>query len=165
MDNGKENQRQIEKDTPKDVDFCKSSFWERRFKESKSFEMAVQKVDWNSVNLKQEEIINRHCSGRVLDAGCGYGRITKFLGNKITDYIGIDCTPFFINEARRKFPKRKFILGDIRGTEFDDKSFDWGIAIGMADSIYWPEMKKELQRICKKVIVLWCEGEKEYEIL
>ena len=153
------------KDTPRDPKFCSPEFWQRRLREDNNFEQAVQKIDWNVVNFNQKEILNNICFGKVFDAGCGFGRICQLLGDQVTDYVRMDITPEFIAEAQKRFPDKKFILGDIRDTGFNDKVFDWGIAIGMADSIYWPEMEKELKRICKRIIILWCEKPKEYKII
>lgn len=152
------------KDSPKDKDFCDRSFWERRLKEHGTFERAVQNVHWNEVNPEQAKIFNQFVSGNVLDVGCGYGRAIPLLKTDV-DYIGIEITPAFIEEAKARYPSNRFLLQDARKMTFDDNSFDWGLAIGIADSIYWPEIKKEMQRVCKKILILRCEQPKEYEII
>ena len=153
--------------SPKDPNFCNPTFWEERYKKSNNYSQAIQAIsDWNAVGEEQKKVCEQFIEGKVFDAGCGYGRIIEFLPwSKITEYIGMDITPIFIEEAKRLYPNHKFILGDIRNTGFNDKVFDWGIVIGIADSIYWPEMEKELKRICKKLLILRCEKPKEYIII
>lgn len=50
----------------------------------------------------------------VLDIGCGFGDIIPYISEKTKDfeYTGIDRLPEFIREAKRRYPKQKFIVGD-----------------------------------------------------
>ncbi|MGI5828062.1 MAG: class I SAM-dependent methyltransferase [Patescibacteria group bacterium] len=50
---------------------------------------------------------------KVLDVGCGNGRlIPEFSGKKIS-YLGIDFSETLIEQAKERFPKRRFLLRDI----------------------------------------------------
>lgn len=59
---------------------------------------------------------------RILDAGCGAGRDSKYFVDNGYDVIGIDMSEGML-EAARKRTRAKFLLGDVRRTEFRD-SFD-----------------------------------------
>lgn len=145
--------------------FCEPSFWQERV-DKNGYQAGVQNLSplwWSIVDEKQKSFISRFIKGKVLDIGCGYGRAIKLLGN--VDYTGIDIAPVFLDKAREDYPDHKFILGDIRKTDFKDNEFDWGLAIGMSESIYWPEMKKEVKRVCKKTLIFWCEKPEEYKII
>ena len=50
----------------------------------------------------------------VLDVGCGFGDILPYIEQKTNkfEYLGIDITPEFISEARKKYPGYAFIEGD-----------------------------------------------------
>jgi trans-aconitate methyltransferase len=49
----------------------------------------------------------------VLDAGCGYGRITASFVDNGYDYTGIDVSPEAIAEAKRRYPALEFVVGDL----------------------------------------------------
>lgn len=51
-------------------------------------------------------------SERVLDLGCGNGRILQGIRPE-TEYLGVDFSKTLTNEAERMHPSREFIVGDI----------------------------------------------------
>jgi SAM-dependent methyltransferase len=67
---------------------------------------------------------------RILDAGCGLGEWTVFLGQQGFDTVGLDLIPEVVDELTARFPDNRFVRGDIRRTGFDAQSFDacfsWG---------------------------------------
>lgn len=67
---------------------------------------------------------------RILDAGCGLGEWTVFLGQQGFEVVGIDLIPEVVEELTRRFPAHQFVRGDIRQTGFEAGSFDacfsWG---------------------------------------
>ena len=60
--------------------------------------------------------------GRVLDAGCGPGRITRYLADRGVDAFGIDLAPRMIAVARELFPGLQFAVGSIDALELDSGS-------------------------------------------
>jgi len=50
---------------------------------------------------------------KVLDVGCGNGRLLSELGNKKVKYLGIDFSSELIKKAREKYPSRRFLTRDI----------------------------------------------------
>ena len=48
---------------------------------------------------------------KVLDVGCGEGRLLQ--GIKTLNYTGIDFSPTLLKIAKKRYPKRKFLLKDI----------------------------------------------------
>jgi SAM-dependent methyltransferase len=52
--------------------------------------------------------------GKILDLGCGNGRLLKFL-KKVgyTDYTGIDQSEALLKQAKKAFPYEKFVLADM----------------------------------------------------
>lgn len=52
-------------------------------------------------------------SDRVLDAGCGNGRLLETLVNKQINYLGFDNSRNLLERAQQNYPKREFIFGNI----------------------------------------------------
>jgi SAM-dependent methyltransferase len=71
--------------------------------------------------------------GRVLDWGCGHGRVARHLpGLGLADVAGIDIDPFNVGWARDHLPGLQFTLGpQMPPTPYADRSFDlvYGISV------------------------------------
>jgi SAM-dependent methyltransferase len=50
---------------------------------------------------------------RVLDAGCGQGRIGGHLASLGHDVVGVDVDPVLIAEAQRLHPEARWLVGDL----------------------------------------------------
>lgn len=63
--------------------------------------------------------------GRVLELGCGAGRLTGYLVDIAEQAYGIDLASAMIAESRARFPGGTFLEGDIRDlSHFEDESLD-----------------------------------------
>jgi trans-aconitate methyltransferase len=60
--------------------------------------------------------------GRVVDLGCGPGRITGHLHRLGLDVVGVDLSPAMVAEARRRFPTLSFSTGRLDTPPVDPKS-------------------------------------------
>lgn len=143
----------------------KISFWKERIQEAKknnklhySVYIAHDRL-WQKVCKTHEEIIKKEIKEgeKVLDVGCGYGRLSPMFSN----YVGVDFSPDFIQEAKSLYPDKKFIVANLKDLPFEDKEFDVGIAVSIRGMIVgnlgkpeWTKMEKELKRVCKKVLVM-----------
>ena len=61
---------------------------------------------------------------RVLDLGCGNGRLRQLFNKKNISYVGLDQSEGLIAQARKKFPEVRFDIGEMRSLPFADSSFD-----------------------------------------
>lgn len=61
---------------------------------------------------------------RVLDIGCGSGRLYHFLENIQVAYTGIDPSKEQLRVAKKAYPKARFLLGNMCHLPFLDASFD-----------------------------------------
>jgi SAM-dependent methyltransferase len=50
---------------------------------------------------------------KILDVGCGNGRLLEALRGKQVQYLGVDNSREMIKIARRNYPEEKFVCGDI----------------------------------------------------
>lgn len=112
--------------------------------------------------------------GRLLDFGCGNGRLLDFLEKEKTDleYQGADVSRGLIEIAKEKHPTKTFIvLKDANKLPFESESFDLVVAIAVFHHLS-PEMARktlqELKRILKKdgeiILTLWCLWKRKYLI-
>jgi SAM-dependent methyltransferase len=95
---------------------------------------------WLVQRMLGAEAVHRHvlkeharvqAGDRVLDLGCGPGRILDFLPD--VDYLGFDVSPEYIQAARRRYGARaRFELADISQAELDGRPpFDLVLALGV----------------------------------
>ncbi|MBL7068243.1 MAG: class I SAM-dependent methyltransferase [Candidatus Omnitrophica bacterium] len=81
--------------------------------------------------LKYAELTVEERNGKILEAGCGAGRILRYYKDRGYDVVGID----FISEAIEKLkdidPKLKVEVGDITNLKFADRSFRYILAFGL----------------------------------
>jgi SAM-dependent methyltransferase len=91
---------------------------------------------------------------RVLDAGCGTGRMTTHLRalHPPLELIGVDLSPGMLAQARLAVPDVEFVEGDLAALPFADASFDgvlaWYSIIHTPDDGL-PAVFAELRRIAR----------------
>lgn len=74
----------------------------------------------------RDDLIDR----RVLDLGCGAGRLALYLQPLVKQYVGFDISPFMVEHCRAEFADCDFYKGDMRDLSvFQDECFDTVIAI------------------------------------
>lgn len=100
---------------------------------------------------------------RLLDLGCGNGRLFSFLKNEPITYVGIDNNRTILKIAKKTHPKTRFLYGDILKLPFPADSFDtvWCIAVLHHIPTKKLQLKalKEIKRVLKKngilMITVW----------
>ncbi|MDO5670578.1 MAG: class I SAM-dependent methyltransferase [Corynebacterium sp.] len=50
---------------------------------------------------------------RILDAGCGQGRVAGYLAARGHEVLGVDIDPILIDHARTRYPQADFQVGDL----------------------------------------------------
>ena len=110
---------------------------------------------------------------KVLDLGCGNGRLFELFRDKKIDYIGIDLSKKLIEIARDKYkdyPNVKFLVRDALDTGFDENSFDLVYSIALLHQIpskkYRLQSLNEVNRILKSegflILTVWNLWQKKY---
>jgi ubiquinone/menaquinone biosynthesis C-methylase UbiE len=87
---------------------------------------------------------------RVLDAGCGPGRLTGHLRDLGLDAAGVDLSPGMVAEARRRHPDLAFSVGDLTALDLADGSVDGVVAwysLIHTPPERWPDALAELHRV------------------
>lgn len=68
-------------------------------------------------------------SGRVLELGCGAGRLTGYLAELASVAHGVDISPAMVDHCRRAYPRAILSEGDLRDlSAFEPGSFDVVVA-------------------------------------
>lgn len=101
---------------------------------------------WPELVSILEEVKTGH---KILDVGCGSGKILQNLENKDIDYLGIDPSKNLLKLARKEWgetDKRKFVEGDILDLgKIDGLDFDFVFCIAVLQHI--PSRKLRLQAL------------------
>lgn len=118
-----------------------------------------------------EKFVELVDSGKVLDAGCGWGRDVNFFEENGLDATGVDMAPVPLEYAQEN-NRGNFKRMDIGYLAFQDEKFD-GIWCNSVIHFYEPEKMdrpvSELSRVLKKDGILYInfkmtEGESEADI-
>lgn len=153
----------------------KLEFWKERIDTAQKEHYTVYvtgELDWKRIFKAHKEIIEEciPLDATVLDAGCGYGRMSELFSPEL--YTGIDFSPDFIAMAKKKYPAYEFRVENLKALPFKDKEFDWGFTVSIKKMVQdnlgekeWQTMEDELTRVCTKVLILEYEDPEPYEIL
>lgn len=78
-----------------------------------------------------------HAAGQpVVEVGSGSGHVTAHLADGGADATGIDLSPAMVSEARRRFPGRRFEVGDLRLLTRPATSSGWAAVLGWYSLIH-----------------------------
>jgi uncharacterized protein len=78
-----------------------------------------------------------HASGRpVVEVGCGPGHVTAYLAEGGAEATGIDLSPAMVEEARRRFPRPRYEVGDLRRLPRPATSSGWAAVLGWYSLIH-----------------------------
>ena len=102
-------------------------------------------------------------SDKVLDLGCGNGRLFEIFKNKNAEYIGIDNVSGLIDEAQKRFPEGSFQVFDALNLPFSDNYFDKVYCIAVLHHIPSIEFRlkvlEEVRRVLKPkgnlILTVW----------
>lgn len=147
-------------------------FWEERINDAKKIGKLHYSVynahegTWKKIEDTHRAIMNSLVSGRVLDAGCGYGRLSE----EFEHYVGVDISEAFISLARDIYPNKRFVVASLDNLPFSNDEFNWAICVSIKGMIKanggnWEDMEKELKRVAEKVLILEYSSPGEYEII
>lgn len=108
-------------------------------------------------------------SEKILDLGCGNGRLFELFQDKNVKYIGVDSSEKFIQKARGKYGDH-FQVTDILSLPFFNNYFDsiWSIAVfhHIPSNELHLEVLEELKRVLKKdgriIMICWHLYQGEY---
>lgn len=100
---------------------------------------------------------------RVLDIGCGNGRMAPFFADRAAIYTGVDNSQKLINIAQKNHRGAVFAVGDALALPFPDGAFDlaWSSAVlhHIPSKLYRQKFFQEARRVIKSggyfVVLVW----------
>lgn len=121
------------------------------------YKKAEEKEGWEKgyqSQVTQFVFKNYKTGDSLLEIGCGTGKASEFLPKDLK-YVGIDISSFAINEAKLRYgneKNREFVCSEeTEKIKFDDKSFDFVMAIFVLEHIKKPkQMLNEMVRVLKR---------------
>ena len=131
-----------------------------------------KEINWVSVNKKSYDKIAREFSfsrcyvwkdsqvfmkyiksgNKVLDLGCGNGRLVDLLLQKKLKYTGVDNSKNLVKNAQRNYPKLNFKVMDALDLTFKPKSFDAVLSVSVLNHLSAANQRKyfeEANRVLK----------------
>jgi len=89
---------------------------------------------------------------KVLDIGCGNGRLYHVLKEKQILYTGFDLSEELIKIAKTKYPEASFVVGDMKKLPFLAESFDVVFCIAAFHHLAIAEERLQTLREMKRVV-------------
>ena len=89
---------------------------------------------------------------KILDAGCGNGRLLDFFKGREIDYIGIDNSEKLVEIARNKYPQVKFQVADVLQLPFPDNYFNKIFSIAVFHHIPSKELRLQFLKEAKRAL-------------
>jgi len=87
---------------------------------------------WPALDLFKDYIKE---NDKILDIGCGNGRLINLTRDIEVDYTGIDYSAPLVEIARENYPDEKFLVGDILDLDFPENYFDVVLLIAVLHHI------------------------------
>jgi SAM-dependent methyltransferase len=88
----------------------------------------VEQYDGRTLRPPEVMLLVRYrdaLSGRVIELGCGGGRLSGYLNAIARDFHALDISPRMVAHCRRLYPGGSFELGDLRDlSRYESSSFD-----------------------------------------
>ncbi len=125
------------------------SYWNRRWTDAE--EDAAEFLDLNIYPIcYAEEVISR-VPGRILEVGCGLGRLVKHYNSRGRDIAGIDRSEIAAEQILSQASHLDIRIEDAKAMSFSDAEFDISLAFGVYHNLEFDleEALLEFARVLK----------------
>lgn len=115
---------------------------------------------WKEIDLLVKKYVKK--GDKILDVGCGNGRLYQSLQDLGVEYVGIDNCKELIFEARKKYKKAEFKIMDLLKLFFPKEKFDVVFLIAVFHHIPSDKLRqkalKNIFEVLKKggILILTC---------
>lgn len=95
----------------------------------------------------EADFVMRFAPSRVLDAGCGTGRVATELARRGVQVVGVDCNRSMLKEAERRSPSLRWVEADLAGLDLGEQ-FDVVVLAGNVPLFCPPAHRPALVASC-----------------
>ena len=127
------------------------TYWTKRW-ENIGADEKMENKDSYPLKYTLEAISHKDKNQKILEAGCGAGRIVSYLHDNNFKVVGIEFIRSAIEKIKLKFPKLNVHTMDILNTKFENNEFDTILAFGLYHNFQIDMFEKaldETKRILK----------------
>jgi 2-polyprenyl-3-methyl-5-hydroxy-6-metoxy-1,4-benzoquinol methylase len=118
--------------------------------DARTFDETREKPIWPPLLALLKKVPNE---SRVLDVGCGNGRILKILAEQNVKYVGVDQSESLIKICQEKYPEYKFAVQDILNLgALGDFDFDYVFCIAVLHHLPGAALRLQALRQLKNKI-------------
>lgn len=119
------------------------------------FDLTRKKEIWPEIRTRANRL---KAGDRVLDLGCGNGRLLEALKETAVDYLGVDSSPALISLARQNYPDKQFVVSDLLNIqEIPDGQFDYIFCLAVLQHL--PGVRRREQALLEMTKKLKPQGE------
>lgn len=104
---------------------------------------------WEELGFLSEYVSD---NDKVLDLGCGNGRLYELFQGKTLDYYGVDFSENLVEIAQKKYPQLKFQTADALNLPFSPNFFDKVFSIAVLHHIPSRELRLRFLIETKRVL-------------
>lgn len=99
---------------------------------AEAFDISRKKYIWPEIKKITQDILP---GAKVLDAGCGNGRLLEAIGDKGIKYTGFDSSSELVSLAKKNYPNNNFFVMDILEVEKLKDKYDIIFSIAVLSHI------------------------------
>ena len=89
---------------------------------------------------------------KILDLGCGNGRLLEIFKEMNIEYFGVDNSEKLLEIAKKKYPKKNFLIADALNLPFPNNYFDKIYSIAVLHHIPSTEFRLQFLKEAKRVL-------------
>ena len=119
------------------------TYWEKRWNNIDADEIMKNTKSY-PLKYTLEAISMNDSRQKILEAGCGAGRILSYLYDKNFNVVGIEFIQSAVEKIKKKYSNIQVYTMDILKTSFTDNEFDTILAFGLYHNFQLHDFKKSL---------------------
>jgi len=130
-------------------------YWKNRVNEANSKKIFKSNIVVNDYKVPGDEFYEiildeeKISNGKVLDVGCGWGRLFPIYFKRRLEVFGVDISEKMVEEARKNFPNAVISLSEAEKLPFKNGTFNFVVCFGVFDATFQNESLGEMLRVLK----------------